>query len=98
MKPIEYCLDKVLQELKKSWDEHSRPPLNSTNLLQEFEVPQERHEFFKGIINKLVDDGNADFLDEIKDQKAASLETYEQRTIITASGYYCIKVHGGYTE
>lgn len=98
MKPIEYCLDRILEELQKSWELKDRPPLDAASLLREFEVSQERHEFFKSLINKLIKDGNADFLDDVPSYRNASLETYKTRTMLTAEGYYLIAEYGGYRK
>lgn len=97
MLPIEDCLDKILEELKKSWDRQDRPKLNATSLLSEFGIPQDRHEMFKSLINKMVEDGYVDFIDKVDNPKSASLEAYEGRTMLTALGYYFI-ADKGYTE
>jgi len=96
MKPIEDCLDTVLRKLKDNYALEPRPKLDSKILLEYFEVPQGRDEFFKGIINILIDDGYVDFLDQIRDRKITSLDTYKNRTIILPKGFYLLQA-GGYT-
>jgi hypothetical protein len=96
-KPIEYCLDEILKQLEINYGMNPRPSLDSKALLKQFDVPQERHEFFKGLINILIDDGYVDFLDEIKDRKAASLLTYQERPILLPRGFYLLQANG-YTQ
>lgn len=96
MQPLEFCLDRILEELKKSWDNPDRPKLCATDLLKEFGIPQDRHELFRSLINKMIDDGYVDFIDKVEDRKSASLITYEERTMLTAVGYYFIASKNGY--
>ncbi len=67
MKPMDFCLDLTLTRLQNNWDKPSdkkRDYLLAEELLKAFELPNyfQKHEFFKGIIDKLVKDGYAEFL------------------------------------
>lgn len=97
MKPIEYCLDRVLIELKRSWENTARPPLDSEQLLTEFEVPLGRHEFFKSIVLKLVNDGYAHFLVREIPTVTDPLDWFTKRVMLTADGLYFISA-GAYQQ
>lgn len=97
MKPIEYCLDTVLQQLADNYADKDRPALNSKELLDDFEVPQGRDEFFKGLLNILIDDCYADFLDYVTDRKQQSIDIYRTRVIILPKGFYFLR-DGGYSQ
>lgn len=97
MKPIEYCLDRILDELKISWEDAARPPLKAEQLLTEFEAPAGRHEFFKSIILKLVNDGYAYFMHDPIPTMNDPLDWFTKRTMLTAEGLYLIS-EGGYQK
>ena len=92
MKPIEYCLDVILTQLEANWLFEKRPKLNRVELLNKFELPN-RDEYFKGLIDKLVEEGYVELLDDHFDDA----DYYKARSIITVTGYYFIK-DGGYTK
>ena len=65
MMPKEYCLDAILRQLEINWSNQKDgniTPLNVTELLKDFKIPA-RHEFFKGLVRKLENDGYAEFKD-----------------------------------
>ena len=102
MLPVESCLDIILQKLKDSWDLKDRPSLNASEMLNQFDVPQGRHEFFKGLMKILIREGYVELLSPLPDdivtlQYYSELDHYQQQTILTPSGYYFI-TEGGYTE
>jgi hypothetical protein len=102
MLPIETCLDIILQNLKDNWDLKDRPWLNASAILEQFDVPQGRHEFFKGLMKILIRDGYGELLhpypgDSLEMQYYSELDHYSQYTILTPSGYYFI-IEGGYTQ
>jgi hypothetical protein len=99
MKSIEYCLDVVLRKLRDNWDKNPLPPLEADNILEEFELSKERHEFYRSLINMLIDDGYADFLysPPLKDRRDLDMGFYQTKPILTARGYYFID-QGGYTQ
>ena len=99
MKSIEYCLDRVLQELNKSWDNPNRPPLDSESLLREFEVPLGRHEFFKGLMRMLIEDKYAYpiVLYNSGNPAFSELDHFTKRVMLTPLGFYFIE-QGGYAQ
>ena len=96
MKPIYECCDIMLSHLEKNYGIDPIPNLDIIDLLKKFDVPSGRHEFFKGILNILIDDGYADFLDYVIDRKQQKLEVYKNRVLITPKGFQFIQ-DGGYT-
>lgn len=60
-------------------------------LLAKFELPN-KHEFFKGIIDKLVKDGFAEHLSEIP--KDRNIDHFQKEVVITVTGYYHISNNG----
>jgi hypothetical protein len=102
MMPVEYCLDKILFTLESNWENQKDgfiEPLNATDLLYDFKLPG-RHEFLKGLIRKLENDGYVEFKDISSGDvnNNTSLDTYRKNTLITVKGYYFIKNERGYTE
>lgn len=95
MKPIDYCCDRVLEELKKSWDSEKNIALPFDSLLKEFEVPRQRHEFFKSLIKKMEKDGFVYMMDKYDEN--TDISQFASRSWLTAEGYYFIE-HGGYTN
>jgi hypothetical protein len=94
MKPIEYCLDEILNKLDAYWvDSNNRKFLEGEKMLIDFEMPN-RHEFFKSLIDDLIMDGNAVFKDGKKNN---DLSHYEQDVLITVRGWY-LRANGGYTK
>ena len=97
MKPIYECCDIMLRQLEVNYGEKEIPDLDVTGLLNQFDVPSGRHEFFKGILNILIDDGYADFLDYVIDRKQLKLDVYKNRVLITPKGFQLLK-DKGYTK
>ena len=60
-------------------------------------MPQDRDEFYKGLISIIIDDGYADFINRVEDRKIQSIETYTGRVILQPKGIYFI-TNGGYSE
>ncbi len=96
MEQIDYCLDRILQELRKNWNDSSRPPLKAEELLREFKAPEGRHEFFKGLIEKLHKDGFIRFLNPYSTMET-EMDYYQRETILSVEGYYLIE-NGGYRQ
>lgn len=96
MKPIEYCLDRILMELEKNWTKEPREFLKAEEMLNEFELPI-KHEFFIGFIDKLIKDGYVKFKSERNPNKS-EIDYCQQETLITIDGYYFLKEHKGYTQ
>ena len=101
MKSIEQCLDIILHNLVKNWDKpnNERLYLNAEDLLKQFELPSsmQKHEFFKRLINKLIKDDYAEFLQNDSTHYKNSLEHYQENIVITIEGYYFItNKRGGY--
>lgn len=97
MKPIEYCLDKILNQLVENREKDPRAYLKADELLKDFELKE--HEYFKGMIMKLENEKYLQF----KDINAAdvnystAMEVFTEKTLITVQGYYFIKNQNGYT-
>ena len=97
MKSIEYCLDSILKQLEINYKLQERPALDSKSLMDDFDAPQGRDEFFKGLMNILIDDGYIDFLDNVNTRKYADIDFYRSRTILLPKGFYFLE-DGGYTQ
>ncbi|HTQ65010.1 MAG TPA: hypothetical protein VMI12_09440 [Puia sp.] len=97
LKSMEFCLDRILKELRSNWDKDPYPAMNAAAILKEFGLTNDRHEFFKGLIDTLIEDGHAYYIDKIEKNKPKELEDYKQRIMLTVKGYYLIE-HGGYTK
>lgn len=100
MKPIEYCLDSILIALRANWDNfNERKFLNCEILLADmgFVDRYRKHEFFIGLIEKLVNDNNAEFIDHHQRGEKNNIDYYQQNSIITVQGFYLIN-NGGYTQ
>ena len=100
MKPIEYCLDAILRKLEENWTNPKNGSiewLNATELLDEFNLPG-RHEFLKGLIRKLHEDGYVEYKDGVlEESNATPIDFFRSKTLITVKGYYFIKNENGYT-
>jgi hypothetical protein len=90
-------LDEVLLALKDNYASDPITPLNAEQLLSKFKVPQGRHEFFKGLIDILIEDGYVGLLVQIDDMRGVRLDIYTNHTIITPKGFYFLE-QGGYTQ
>jgi hypothetical protein len=99
MLPIETCLDILLLKLKESWEHQDRPQLDAEAILKQFEIPRERHEFFKGLMRMIIEDkyaypitpynsGNPSFTE---------LDHLTKRVMLTPLGFYFIE-RGGYGQ
>jgi len=99
VKPIEFCLDTLLSKLKESWELTERPPLDAEALLRDFEVPQERHEFFKGLMRMLIEDKYAYPINSYNPGNPVSseLDYYTKRIMLAPLGFYFIE-QGGYSQ
>jgi hypothetical protein len=101
MKPLNECLDILLQRLADNWDNYGndRKHLSCEEMMTLFEfTPQYRkHEFFEGLIDKLIEDKNAEFIDENQRKEKDKITFYQQNTIITVRGWFFID-NGGYTQ
>lgn len=90
MKPIDYCLDKILLQLYENrLTPENRKSFDVDKILQELELST--HEEFKSLVDILVADKYALFLDGYKDV----LEHYKNKTVITVKGTYFYE-QGGY--
>jgi hypothetical protein len=96
MKPIEECLDRLLLDLKHSYETDGRPPLNYPELEKYFDAPLKRHEFFKELIDILVENNHAKFLPG--EPYRNDLEFYIHFTMITTKGLYFINYEKGYVQ
>jgi len=100
MQPIEYCLDTILIQLEKNWDNfNQRTFLNCESILTQvgFKNEYKKHEFFEGLIDKLIEDKNVEFIDTNQSNEKLKITYYQQNTIITVRGYYLIH-NGGYKQ
>ena len=92
MKPIYECLDYLLKHLKEN---RYKPEGQRIDFDVDHKVLPElglmNHEEFKGLIDMLVEDHYAYFLDGKKDE----LENYKARTLITPKGIDFV-LKGGY--
>lgn len=100
LKKLHECLDIVLRQLVIDWENYGddRKELDNQKILTEFglQEPWLKHEFFVGIIDRLIKDGYAAL---IKSRTSDSeISNYQKNTIITITGYYFIKKQGGYTK
>jgi hypothetical protein len=102
MKSIEECLDLILKDLAINWDnpENKRAYLKGWELLKKFELPEnmQKHEFFKRLIHKLIEDNYAEEDVAYPLKKGDALSHYEKSALITIEGYYFITKEGGYTQ
>lgn len=100
MKPLAECLDILLLKMVEDWNNYGdeRKDLNCEELLTTFGLePQYRkHEFFVGLIDKLIKDCYAELIDSRPfDSK---ISKYQKNTITTITGYYFRLKQGGYTK
>jgi hypothetical protein len=85
LKPLTECLDILLLRLVEDWNNYgeNRKDLNCEEMLTTFGLePQYRkHEFFVGLIDKLIKDGYAELINSRPfDSK---ISQYQKNTIIT---------------
>lgn len=101
MKPIEECLDEILIELKKSYDTDGRPAIDFDRLQLFFDTKLQRHELFKGLMEILIEEKNAKWLNPPRVYESGSVEPildhYRYDIIITPRGLYLIET-GGYKK
>lgn len=101
MKPLNECLDILLTRLADNWNNYGndRKYLSCEEMMTIFEFnPQYRkHEFFEGLIDKLMEDKYAEFIDENQRTEKDKITFYQQNTIITVLGWYFIQ-NGGYVK
>ncbi len=99
MKSIDECLDIILAELVKNWDKpnNERHHLNAEYLLNRFDLPSsmQKHEFFKRLIDKLIKENYAEFIQNESTHYKNSIEHYQENTVITIEGYHFISEPGG---
>lgn len=97
MKPMEYCLDRLLEVMRENESKVTpttpKEPFYVPELLAEFELA-ENHEFFKGFIYKLHDDGYVYFNGNIPNDK--NLQWFTHNTYLTVQGYYFLEAKNGY--
>ncbi len=96
MKPIEQCLDEILKELKKSYDTDGRPPIDFDRLQKYFDTKLQRHELFKGLLDILIEEKNAKWIEGTVKQidPDSILNDYRNNIIITPKGLYLIEQNG----
>ncbi len=95
MKPLEYCLDRILEELEENWvNENTRPPLNRTELFIEFEMTKRHDEHFMQLIDILKEKK----LVEIKDNPPRTPDNYQTETLITVLGTHLLSQGGFQAE
>ena len=91
-----------MTELVKNWNkpDEERDYLKGAELLKQFELPDlmQKHEFFKRLLHRLINDGYAEELTDYPIQKRDSLEWYQKAVVITIEGYYFITEKNGYTQ
>lgn len=101
MKSLNECLDIILRRLVDDWNNYGddRKELNAEAIMTSFGLDPafRKHEFFVGIIDKLVKDGYAELLVPGR-QCDSKISQYQKNTIITIAGYYFILKKGGYTK
>src|SRR5580692_4179912 len=102
MKSIEECLDIILEQLVKDWDrpDGGRSFLKAEELLRQFDLPStmQKHEFFKRLILRLIDDGNAETTTGQVLNKSLEMVYFQEYVLITIEGYYFITEKNGYTK
>jgi hypothetical protein len=100
LKPLHECLDIVLLRLVDDWNNYGdeRKDLNCEDLMTSFglEPQYKKHEFFIGLIDKLIKDGYAELITSRPFD--SRINQYQKNTIITITGYYFILRDGGYTK
>ena len=100
MKPLVECLDILLLRLIEDWNNYgdSRKELSCEEMMTTFglEPQYKKHEFFVGLINKLIKDGYAQLIDSRPYD--SEIQQYQRNTIITITGYYFRLRDGGYTK
>jgi hypothetical protein len=95
IKSIEYCLDELLKELKKNWDDHGRLHLDGEGFLKKVGYPI-RLEYFKEMIDVMIEHGYVRHRND-RAGYATEYKWYEGESIITARGLFFIS-NGGYQQ
>ena len=100
MKLLVECLDILLLRLIEDWNNYGddRKYLDCEEMMTTFglEPQYKKHEFFVGLINKLIKDGYAQLINSRPYD--SEIQQYQRNTIITITGYYFRLRDGGYTK